>query len=201
MGRLVYSAIMSLDGYVTDAADRFDWAVPDEQVHAAVNEVMRPIGTHLYGRRLYEVMAGWETMDVSGASVATQDFAALWRDSDKVVYSSRVETVATPRTRIERTFEVAAVASVKASATRDLLVGGPTLAGQALVAGLVDDLHLFVVPVVVGGGTRALPHLVQRPDGVQLDGQRLDLRLVDERRFGSGVVHLQYAVHLPAPSG
>jgi dihydrofolate reductase len=181
MARLVYSAITSLDGYVADAEGNFDWAAPDEEVHAAVNDLMRTVGTQLYGRRLYEVMLAWETMDTSGEPAVMKDFAAIWRDTDKVVYSTGLETVSSERTRIERAFDPAAVRAMKADAGRGLLVGGADLAGQALRAGLVDDIHLFVTPVLVGGGTRALPHHL-----------RLDLALADERRFGNGVVHLHY---------
>jgi dihydrofolate reductase len=181
MAKLIYSAITSLDGYVADADGRFDWSVPDEEVHAAVNDLMRPVGTQLYGRRLYEVMAAWETLD--GGSAAMRDFAAIWRDSDKVVHSTTLQAVSSARTRIERAFDPAAVAALKVSADRDLLVGGPELAGQALAAGLVDELHLFVSPVAVGGGTRALP-----------SGLRIDLDLLGTRRFASGVVQGSYTV-------
>ena len=181
VARLIHSAITSLDGYVADTDGRFDWSVPDEEVHAAVNDLMRPVGTHLYGRRLYEVMAAWETLD--DPSPEMRDFAALWRDSDKIVHSTTLPAVSTARTRIERSFDPAAVARLKASADRDLLVGGPTLAGAALAAGLVDELHLFVSPVVVGGGLRALP-----------DGFRATFDLLGERRFANGVVYSGYAV-------
>jgi dihydrofolate reductase len=181
MARLIYSVLLSLDGYVCDDDGNFDWAVPDDEVHAAVNDLVRRVDTQLYGRRLYDVMRAWETMDVTDASVVTQDFAAIWRASEKVVYSRTLEQVSSPRTRIEREFDPAAVAGLKAASVRDLLVGGPELAGQALAAGLVDEVHLFVSPVVVGGGTRALP-----------DGARFDLTLRGERRFGNGVVHLYY---------
>jgi dihydrofolate reductase len=181
MARLLYSAITSLDGYVADGDGNFDWSVPDEQVHADVNDLMRAVGTQLCGRRLYEVMLAWETLDTTDEPAVTRDFAAIWRDSDKVVYSTELEAVSSERTRIERDFDPSAVRAMKTAAERDLLVGGPDLAGQALRAGLVDELHLFVSPVIVGGGTRALP-----------DHLRLDLELVDERRFANGVVHLHY---------
>jgi dihydrofolate reductase len=181
MARLICSAITSLDGYVADADGRFDWSMPDEEVHTAVNDLMRPVGTHLYGRRLYEVMAAWETLDDDAA--AMRDFAALWRNSDKIVHSTTLQAVSSARTRIERTFDPAAVTALKASAERDLLVGGPDLAGQAFAAGLVDELHLFVSPVAVGGGTRALP-----------SGLRIDLDLLGTRRFANGVVQGSYAV-------
>jgi dihydrofolate reductase len=183
MGRLVYSAITSLDGYVADAEGRFDWSVPDEAVHAAVNELMRPVGTHLYGRRMYDVLVAWETWDVSAEPPAIQEYAELWRRADKVVYSRTLSEPASRRTRIERDFDAASVQQVVTTSDADLVVGGPELAGQALHAGLVDDVHLFVSPVVVGGGTAALP-----------DDLRLDLDLGGVRRFDNGVVHLHYAV-------
>ncbi len=181
MGKLIYSAITSLDGYVADEHDNFDWSVPDEEVHAVVNDLLRSVGTQLYGRRLYEVMVAWETMDVADGPAVAQDFASMWRGSDKVVYSRTLESTASARTRIDREFEPGAVAAMKQSTQGDLLVGGAELAGQALAAGLVDEVHLFVSPVVVGGGTRALP-----------DGVRLDVELLGERRFGNGVGHLAY---------
>jgi dihydrofolate reductase len=181
MAKLIYSAIASLDGYVNDENGEFDWSAPDEEVHAFVNDLERDIGTYLYGRRLYEVMVAWETMDPAGQSPATVDYTGIWRAADKVVYSRSLDAVSSARTRIEREFDPAAVREWKASATRDLSVGGPELAAVALRAGLVDECHLFVNPVVVGGGTRALP-----------DHLRVPLVLLDERRFDSGVVHLHY---------
>jgi len=179
MANLIYAAIMSLDGYVADEDGNFDWAEPDEEVHSFVNDLERPIGTYLYGRRLYDVMVAWETIDDEQPQM--KDYAEIWRTADKVVYSRGLEKVASARTRIERTFEPEAVRRMKAEADRDLSVGGPELAAQAIRAGLVDEIQLFVSPVVVGGGTRALP-----------DGVRLDLDLLDERRFGNGVVYLRY---------
>jgi dihydrofolate reductase len=181
VGRLIYSAIASLDGYVADDDGNFQWAAPGEEVHAFVNDLERPVGTHLYGRRMYEVMAWWETNDE--AEPVMRDFAAIWRAADKVVYSTTLQTVSSARTRIERDFDPEAVRRLKASAERDLTVGGPHLAGQALAAGLVDECHLFLVPVLIGGGTRALP-----------DDVRAELELVGERRFESGVVYLRYAI-------
>jgi dihydrofolate reductase len=186
MAKLIYSAITSLDGYVADENGNFDWSVPDEAVHAVVNDLMRSVGTQLYGRRLYEVMVAWETLDVLDEPAIAQDFAAVWRDTDKVVYSTTLQTVSSARTRIEREFDPDAVAALKAGAERDLVVGGPQLAGQAITAGLVDEIHLFVSPVIVGGGTRALP-----------DGRRLDLELLDEQRFANGVLQLHYATRSP----
>lgn len=181
MGHLVYTSIASLDGYVADEQGNFEWAAPDVEVHASVNDLERPIGTYLYGRRMYETMVVWDTLDTEGQPSVVQDYARIWRAADKVVYSRTLNTVSSARTRIERDFDPEAVRLTKDAADRDISVGGPQLAAQAIAAGLVDDWHLFVVPVVVGGGTRALP-----------DGVRVELELVDERRFGSGTVHLHY---------
>jgi dihydrofolate reductase len=179
---LTYSAIASLDGYVADEQGKFDWAAPDEEVHALVNDLTRPVGTFLLGRRMYEVLAYWDDPPaLEDEPPAIREFTEIWRAADKVVYSRTLETARTPRTRIERDFDAEAVRQLKARSDRDLAVGGPELAAQAIKAGLVDDYQLFVVPVVVGAGTRALPH----------DG-RLDLELVDERRFGNGTVFLRY---------
>jgi dihydrofolate reductase len=184
MGKLIYSAITSLDGYVADADGGFDWAAPDDEVHAFVNELQRPVGTQLLGRRMYDVLAVWETIDTGPEQAPViRDFAEIWLASDKVVYSRTLEAVPTARTRLERGFDPEAVRALKGDADQDLTVGGPGLAAEALRAGLVDEIHLFLSPVVVGGGTRALP-----------DGVRLDLELLDERRFGNGVVHLAYRV-------
>ncbi|NMM25245.1 MAG: dihydrofolate reductase family protein [Phycicoccus sp.] len=184
MAKLIYTAITSLDGYVADRDGNFDWAAPDEEVHAFVNDLERPIGTYLLGRRMYEVMAVWETADflIDQPSVI-QDFASIWRAADKVVYSTTLGTVSSARTRIERVFDPEAVRQMKASATRDISVGGPDLAGQAIRAGLVDECHLLIAPVVVGGGNQALP-----------GGIRMNCELLDVRRFGSGVVHLHYRI-------
>jgi len=182
MAELIYSAIMSLDGYVADEKGNFDWAVPDDEVHAFVNDLERPIGTYLYGRRMYEVMTYWETAHtVPEQPPFIRDYAQIWQAADKVVYSKTLETASSARTRIERVFDPDAVRQMKATAGRDISIGGPTLAARAIAAGLVDELHLFVAPVVVGGGTRSLPDDV---------GWNLDLR--GERRFGNGVVHLHY---------
>jgi dihydrofolate reductase len=179
---LIYSAITSLDGYVADERGSFDWAAPDEQVHAFINDLMRPVGTHLYGRRLYEVMAGWETdPTLAGQSPVMRDFAELWQAADKIVYSTTLAAPSTARTRIERAFDPEAVRELKAAADRDLLVGGPELAAEAFAAGLVVEGGLFLAPIMVGGGKRALP-----------DHVRLRLELLDERRFDSGMVHLRY---------
>ena len=182
MGRLIYSAIQSLDGYTVDAQGRFDWSAPDPEVHAAVNELLEPVGTHLYGRRMYDVLKAWETMPTGDdQEPVVRDFARIWRAADKVVYSTTLTEVSSARTRIERAFEPEAVRRLVRGSDRDVTVGGPTLAAHAFRAGLVDEVQLFVSPVVVGGGTRALP-----------DDVRLDLELLEERRFGHGVVHLRY---------
>ena len=180
MARLIYSSIASLDGYVADQDGGFGWAAPDEEVHAFVNDHERTVGTYLYGRRMYEVMVGWETMRLDGVPVM-EDYAGIWKAADKIVYSTTLETVSTARTRLERAFDPEAVRRLKASAARDISVGGPGLAGQALAAGLVDECHLFLAPVVVGGGTPSLPSNVL-----------LRLELLDERRFGNGMVYLRY---------
>ena len=182
VAKLIYSAITSLDGYVADEDGKFDWSAPDEEVHTFVNDLERPVGTYLYGRRMYEVMVYWETAHTLPYQPAfIQDFAEIWQAADKIVYSKTLETVSSARTRIERDFDSEAVRQMKASAERDLSVGGPDLAAQAIEAGLVDDCHLFLTPIVVGGGKQAFP-----------DGVRLSLELLGERRFGNGVVHLHY---------
>lgn len=182
MGKLIYSAITSLDGYVADEDGNFDWAVPDEEVHTFINDLVRPVGTYLYGRQLYETMVGWETdPTLADQSPAMRDFAEIWQAAHKIVYSRTLEVVSTARTRIERDFDPEAVRQVKASAGHDLTVGGPDLAAQAIKAGLVDEWHLFVAPIVVGGGNQFFP-----------DNVRVELELMDERRFGNGMVHLRY---------
>jgi dihydrofolate reductase len=181
MAKLIYSAITSLDGYAADEDGNFDWAAPDEEVHTFVNDLERPIGTYLYGRRLYEVMVFWETAQLADQPPFMRDFAEIWQAAEKIVYSETLETVSSARTRIERVFDPVAVRELKASAVRDITVGGAHLAAQAIAAGLVDEYHLFVTPVVVGGGTRAFP-----------DGVRVRLELLDERRFRNGVAHLHY---------
>jgi len=181
MADLIYVALASLDGYIEDEDGKFDWAKPDEEVHSFVNELERGVGTYLYGRRLYETLAVWETLPLDDQPEYIRDYAELWRDSDKIVYSRTLDTASTPRTRIERDFDADAVRRLKDEAERNLAVGGAELAGHALSAGLVDELHLLLAPVLVGGGKRALP-----------DDVRLPLELVGERRFGSGFVHLHY---------
>ncbi len=181
MSKLIYSAITSLDGYVADVEGNFDWAAPDEDVHAFVNDLERAVGTYLYGRRMYDVMVAWETMPLVGQPAVVGDFAETWRAADKIVYSKTLETASSARTRIERVFDPDTIGHMKATAERDISVGGPTLAAEAIRAGLVDEYHLFLTPILVGGGTASLPHDV-----------RLELELQDEDRFASGVVHLHY---------
>jgi dihydrofolate reductase len=181
MARLIYSAIASLDGYVEDEQGKFDWAAPDEEVHAFVNDLERPVGAHLYGRRMYETMVYWETGGDQAA--ATRDFAEIWRAAEKVVYSRTLQTVSSERTRIEREFDAAAIRRLKESSRSDITIGGAELAGQAIAAGIVDEYHLFLNPILVGGGKRALP-----------DQVHARLQLLDERRFRNGVVHLHYHV-------
>ncbi len=183
MARLVFASITSLDLYVSDAHGDFEWAAPDAEVHGYVNDLERSIGTYLYGRRMYEMMAVWETWDTSAEPPEVHDYAQQWRESDKVVYSTSLPEVTTPRTRLERTFDPDAVRALVEAADRDVSIGGPTVAAHAITAGLVDDVHLFLTPVIVGGGTRALP-----------DDVVLDLELVDEHRFINGVVHLHHRV-------
>jgi len=186
MAKLIYSAIASLDGYITDQDGEFDWSAPDDEVHAFVNDLERPVGTYLLGRRMYEVMGVWDTMPVAApGAVPTveEDFAALWQGADKVVYSRRLDAVPTARTRLEREFDADDVRKLVADADRDVSVGGPKLAASAFAAGLVDEVHLFLGPIIVGGGKPALP-----------DRVRLELVLADERRFENGVVFLRYQV-------
>jgi dihydrofolate reductase len=182
MAKLIYSAITSLDGYVADVDGNFEWAVPDEEVHTFINDLERPVGTYLYGRRMYEVMVGWESAHtLPDQPPFIQDFAQIWQAADKIVYSKTLDTISSARTRIERDFDPEAVRQMKARAGRDIIVGGPDLAAQAIKAGLVDEWHLFVAPIVVGGGKQSLPSNV-----------RLKLELLEERRFGNGMVHLRY---------
>jgi dihydrofolate reductase len=176
---LIYSAIVSLDGYTADQEGNFDWAEPDEQVMTLINDLERPVGTYLYGRGMYEVMRYWEDTDLDGRSAATREFAGIWRSADKIVYSTSLPEAPTARTRLERSLDLEAVRALKQHA--DLGIGGPTLAAHAIRAGLVDEYQLFVTPVIVGGGLAALPL-----------GAQVSLELVDERRFASGVVYLRY---------
>jgi dihydrofolate reductase len=180
VARLICTALTSLDGYIADAHGNFDWAAPDPEVHAFVNDLERPIGTYLYGRRLYDTMVFWQ--DAEPDDEAGRDFAELWRAADKIVYSTTLTAPRSPRTRIEHGFDAYAIEKMKDVGDRDLSIGGPTLAAQAFSAGLVDEIRLFANPVAVGGGTPFLPSRT-----------RLDLRLLDEHRFRSGVVYLRYA--------
>ena len=180
MGKIIYSAATSLDGYINDEQGKFDWAAPDEEVHTFFNELERPIGTHLYGRRMYEVMRYWQDPDDLDSQV-TRDYAEIWQAADKVVYSRTLDSASTPRTRLEPEFDPDAVREMKEGADADLSVGGPGLAAEVLRAGLVDELHQVLHQVIIGGGTPWLP-----------DGLRLDLELLGERRFAGGAVHLHY---------
>jgi dihydrofolate reductase len=183
VARLIYSAIASADGYVEDAGGSFDWAAPDEELHSFVNDLERPVGTYLYGRRMYETMRYWETAHtVPGGSAVARDFADIWQAADKIVFSRTLQSVSSARTRIERNFDPDAIRQLKSATEHDMTVGGAELGGRAIKAGLVDELQLFLVPVVVGGGKPALPH-----------GVRPGLQLLDTRRFASGVVYLRYA--------
>jgi dihydrofolate reductase len=182
--RLIYGAIASIDGYVADERGNFDWAAPDDEVHAFINDLERPVGTYLYGRRMYETMAGWETADEStDKGSVTYDFAKIWQAAEKVVYSTTLAAVSTARTRLLREFERDAIVQLKSAATRDITIGGTQLAAAAWRAGLVDEFHWFIVPIVVGAGKSAFPA-----------GLRVDLRLLEVRRFGNGFVYLRYAV-------
>ena len=182
MAKLIYVAIMSLDGYIADENGNFDWAEPDTEVHAFINEVVRPVGTYLYGRRMYETMAVWQTVDTGyDQRPVSRDYADIWRSADKIVYSRTLDRISTPRTRLERAFEPDAVRLMKRSAERDMAVGGADLAAQAIGAGLVDAYQLFLTPIIIGSGNQALP-----------EGFRQTLELVDERRFSGGMINLHY---------
>ena len=184
MTKLIYMAIASLDGYIEDEAGKFDWAEPDEEVHAFINDDERSVGTYLYGRRMYETMIGWETdPSLADQSPLMRDFAQIWQSADKIVYSKTLEAPVTTRTRIKWDFDPKAVRQLIASAERDLAIGGPNLAQHAFQAGLVDECHLYIVPVVVGGGKQCLPSNV-----------RLNFELLNVRHFGNGTVHLRYHV-------
>jgi dihydrofolate reductase len=183
MANLIYSAIASLDGYVEDSEGGFGWSAPDEEVHAFVNDLERPIGTYLYGRRMYETMVFWDTAGGPDEGPVFRDYAEIWRAAEKIVYSRQLASVSSARTRLEPEFDPAAVRRLTESAAADISIGGAELAGQALAAGLVQECHLFLCPVVVGGGKRALP-----------DGVNVRLELLAERRFANGVVYLRYRV-------
>ena len=182
MARLIYSAIASADGYVEDAAGSFGWAAPDEELHCFVNDLERPVGTYLYGRRMYETMLYWETAHtVPGQPPSVREFTGIWQAAEKIVFSKTLASVSSARTRIERDFDPGMVRQLKSATEHDMTVGGADLAGRAIKAGLVDELQLFLVPVVVGGGKRALPN-----------GVRTDLELLDTQRFAGGAVYLRY---------
>lgn len=182
MAKLIYSMIASLDGYVADESGGFGWAAPAEDVHQFINDLTRSVGTYLFGRRMYEVMAVWEAMPgLADEPPVIRDFARIWQSADKVVYSTTLASAPTSRTRIERDFDAQVIRAMKAELTQDITVGGPQLAAAAMSAGLVDEVHLFVAPVLVGGGTRVWPA-----------GGRLPLELLDQRRFASGFAHLHY---------
>jgi len=181
MAKLIYSALESLDGYIADQDGKFDWGEPDEEVHTFLNDLMRTIGTYLYGRRMYEVMVAWETLELADQPPHMQEFADMWRHADKIVYSKTLEAASSAKTRLERDFDLEAVRRMKVAERRDLAVAGPTLAAQAFQAALVDECQLFIAPIVVGGGIQSLP-----------DNVRLKLELLDERRFDNGTVYLHY---------
>jgi dihydrofolate reductase len=182
MARLIFSAIMSLDGYIEDEEGNFDWGAPDEEVHSFVNDLERPVGTYLYGRQMYETMVYWETAHaLADQPHCVRDFTEIWQAADKIVYSTSLETVSSAKTRLEREFDPRVIQEMKSTQERDITVGGPNLAAQAFNAGFVDECQLFLMPVVVGGGKSALP-----------DNVRLELELLSERHFRSGVVFLQY---------
>jgi len=182
MAHLIYSAISSLDGYIEDADGNFDWAMPDEEVHRFINNLERAAGTYLYGRRMYETMMVWETdPSLAADSPLTRDFAEIWQAANKIVFSKTLETVSTRRTQLERSLDPEAIRHLKETVEADILIGGPELAAQAFQSGLIDECHLFLTPIIVGGGKRSLP-----------DNIRLELALLEKRRFGNGTVFLRY---------
>ncbi len=188
MAKLIFSAITSLDGYIEDDQGEIRWGAPDEEVSSFVNDLERSFGTYLYGRRMYETMVYWETVPAPAEEPHERDFTAIWRAAEKIVYSRSLTTVSSAKTRLERTFDPSMIQEMKASQVRDIVVGGPNLAAQAFRAGLVDECQLFLTPVVLGGGKPAMPSNV-----------RLDLELLSERRFRSGVVFLHYRTSLADP--
>ena len=182
MAKLIYSSITSFDGYVADEDGNFAWSMPSDEVHAFVNDLERPIGTYLYGRRMYDVMKVWETPEAFDNPPPTMlDYAGIWQSAEKIVYSTTLTDVSTARTHIVAEFDADAIRELKVSSQRDISIGGPHLAAQAIRAGLVDEFHMFLSPVVIGGGNQSLP-----------DNVRLDLELLDQHRFPNGVVHLHY---------
>jgi dihydrofolate reductase len=182
MAQLIYSAISSLDGYIEDKEGNFDWAAPDEEMHRFINNLERTAGTHLYGRRMYETLMVWETdPNLAADSPITRDFAEIWQAANKIVYSRTLQAASTRKTQIERNFDPEAIRQLKETVEQDILIGGPELAAHAFQAGLIDECQLFLTPIIVGGGKPALP-----------DSVRLELELLEERRFGNGVVFLRY---------
>ena len=182
MANLIYVANMSLDGYTEDQDGRFDWTDPSEEVFRFITDLIRSMRTHLYGRRMYESMMVWETdPDLAGESPLTRDFAEIWQAANKIVYSGTLETISTRKTQLEQTFEQEAIRQLKAAGEHDILIGGPELAAQAFRSGPIDECHLFILPIIVGGGKSALP-----------DNMRWELELLEERRFENGEVFLRY---------
>ncbi len=182
MAQLIYSAMTSLDGYMEDRHGKFDWAAPDEEIHAYINNLEREFGIYLYGRRMYETMMGWETDPGFAATSPTmRDYAEIWQAAEKIVYSKTLQAASTRKTRIERDFDLEAIKKLKSAAESDITIGGPDLAAHAFKAGLIDECRLFIVPIIVGGGKKSLP-----------DDIRLELKLVEECRFGNGMVYLRY---------
>jgi dihydrofolate reductase len=182
MARLIYSAFSSLDGYIEDADGNFDWAMPDEEVHRFINDLERAAGTHLYGRRMYETLMVWETdPDLAADSPITRDFAEIWQAANKIVYSRTLQAASTRKTQLERNFDPEAIRQLKATLEQDIIIGGPELAAHAFRSGLIDECHLFLIPIILGGGKPCLPANV-----------RLELELLEERRFSNGTVYLRY---------
>jgi dihydrofolate reductase len=182
MANLIYAAISSLDGYIEDMDGKFDWAEPDEEVHRYINDLERSASLHLYGRRLYETMMVWETdPNLAAGSPIYQDFAEIWQAADKIVYSRTLADISTRKTRLERVFDPEAVRQLKAATGQDIIIGGAHLAASAFKAGLIDEVHLFLAPILIGGGKPALPSNI-----------RLELKLLEERSFHNGMVHLRY---------
>lgn len=181
MSKLIYSAITSLDGYVADESGTFDWAMPDEEVHAFINDLERPIGTYLYGRKMYETMVVWSTMNVENEPDCMRDYAQIWKAADKIVYSKTLKKVSSSKTFIKTNFEPQDIKRLKQSSTSDLAIGGPQIAAEAIKAGLVDEYHQFIAPVIIGSGNAWLP-----------DNVRINLELVDQKRFPNGFIYLRY---------
>jgi dihydrofolate reductase len=182
MARLIYSAISALDGYTEDMEGNFDWAAPDEEVHGFINNLERTAGTHLYGRRMYETLMVWETdPNLAAESPITRDFAEIWQAANKIVYSRTLQAASTRKTRLERNFDPEAIRQLKETVEQNILIGGPELAAHAFRSGLIDECHLFLIPIIVGGGKRSLPGNV-----------RLELELLEEHRFSNGTVFLRY---------